>query len=76
MKGRIYSFTNEDGNTVKFTVKELISIDKTDYVLMSPINDSSKTDVYKFSTVNGGEALELIDNENELNLIRESSRVI
>lgn len=76
MKGRVYSFRNENGELVKFTVKELINVDNTDYVLMSPIDDSSKTDVYKFSTINGGEALELIDNEKELNHIRESSKVI
>ena len=76
MKNKVYSFRNEDGELVKFTVKEMVNVINNDYVLMSPENDSSKIDVYKFSTINGSEALELIENETELSSIREVSKVI
>ena len=76
MKNKVYSFRNEDGELVKFTVKEMVNVNNNDYVLMSPENDSSKIDVYKFSTINGSEALELIENEAELSSIKEVSKVI
>lgn len=76
MKNKVYSFRNEDGELVKFTVKEMVNVNNNDYVLMSPENDSSKIDVYKFSTINGSEALELIENEDELSSIKEVSKVI
>lgn len=76
MKGKVYSFRNEDGELVKFTVKELLTVNNNDYVLMSPENDTSKIDVYKFSVINGTEALELIEGENELSSIKEASKII
>lgn len=76
MKGRVYSFRNENNELVKFTVKDLINIDNVDYVLMCPEDDPSIIDVYKFSTVNGNEALELIEDENILKSIRETSKVM
>ncbi|MEG0641543.1 MAG: DUF1292 domain-containing protein [Clostridium sp.] len=76
MKAKIYSFRNEDGELVKFTAKEFLSVNGSDYVLMSPQDDTSKVDVYKFSVINGTEALELIEGDAELNPIREASKVI
>ncbi len=76
MRNKVYSFRNEDGELVKFTVKEMLNVNNNDYVLMSPENDPSEIDVYKFSTINGTEALELIENESELSSIKEASKVI
>ncbi|KMT20969.1 DUF1292 domain-containing protein [Clostridium cylindrosporum] len=76
MKGKVYSFRNEHGELVKFTAKEFLTLNGSDYVLMSPEDNTSEIDVYKFSIVNGGEALELIDNEDELTKIKEVSKVI
>lgn len=76
MKGKVYSFRNEEGELVKFTVKEFLTVNSNDYVLMSPEEDTSEVDVYKFSIVNGNEALELIEGEDELSAIKEASNII
>lgn len=76
MKGKVYSFRNEEGELVKFTVKEFLSVNSSDYVLMSPEDNTSEIDVYKFSIINGSEALELIDDEGQLAPIKAASKIL
>lgn len=72
MPSKTYSFRNEDGELVKFTVKEYLTINKNDYVLMCPENDPSDIEVYKF----GKDMLELVENDQELQTVKSTSKVI
>ncbi|WP_125153003.1 DUF1292 domain-containing protein [Clostridium rectalis] len=76
MQGKVYSFRNENGELVKFTVKEYLELNKNEYILMSPENDKSHIDVYKFNYSHGNEALELVEDEQELSKIKSLSKVI
>ncbi|WP_027632149.1 DUF1292 domain-containing protein [Clostridium hydrogeniformans] len=72
MKNKIYSFRDENGNLVNYTVKEHLLINKNDYVLMCPENDASHIEAYKFTN----DSLELIENEKELSMIKSISKVM
>ncbi|MBE6064915.1 DUF1292 domain-containing protein [Clostridium cochlearium] len=76
MASRTYSFRDEQGNLVKYVVKEYLSLNENEYILMSPEVDTSQVEVYKFSFINGDEALELVENNEELNQIKSASKVI
>jgi len=76
MNKKVYSFRNEDGDLVKFTVQEYLSLNHKDYVLMSPEEDKSLVQVYKFNFQNGNESLELVENDNELSQIKSVSKVM
>lgn len=43
---------------------------------MSPQVDTSQIEVYKFNFINGNEALELVENDEELNKIKSLSKII
>ncbi len=73
---KVYSFMNEKGDLVNYTVKEYLSLNNTDYVLMSPENNASLIEVYKFTFENGNEALDLVNNEKELTAVKSASKVI
>ena len=76
MASRTYSFRDEQGNLVKYVVKEYLSLNENEYILMSPEVDTSQVEVYKFSFINGDEALELVEDNEELNQIKSASKVI
>lgn len=76
MSAKTYSFRDEDGNLVTYTVKEMLAIDKQEYVVMAPETDRSSLEVYKFSMQNGNECLELVDNQQELSKIKSVSKVM
>ncbi|MBU5270264.1 DUF1292 domain-containing protein [Clostridium cochlearium] len=76
MASRTYSFRDEQGNLVKYVVKEYLFLNENEYILMSPEVDTSQVEVYKFSFINGDEALELVENNEELNQIKSASKVI
>ncbi|GAA0725648.1 hypothetical protein GCM10008905_21320 [Clostridium malenominatum] len=76
MSAKTYSFRDEDGNLVNYTVKEMLAIDKKEYILMAPETDRSSVEVYKFSMQDGNECLELVDNEQELSKIKSASKII
>ncbi|MBU5483413.1 DUF1292 domain-containing protein [Clostridium sp. MSJ-11] len=76
MSVKSYSFRDEDGNLVKYNVKEFLSVNKKDYVVMSPENNISNLEVYKFSMQDGNECLELVDNEQELSQVKSVSKLI
>lgn len=72
MKGKVYSFRDEDGNLVNYTVKEHLLINKSDYVIMCPENDTSHMEVYKFTD----DALELVENQTELSSVKSASHIM
>ncbi|AVP55467.1 hypothetical protein K144313037_16150 [Clostridium tetani] len=76
MPSRTYSFRDEQGNLVKYVVKEYLSLNENEYILMSPQVDTSQIEVYKFNFINGNEALELVENDEELNKIKSLSKII
>lgn len=76
MASRTYSFRDEQGNLVKYVVKEYLSLNKNEYILMSPEVDTSQVEVYKFNFINGNEALELVENNEVLDKIKSLSKII
>lgn len=76
MPSRTYSFRDEQGNLVKYVVKEYLSLNKNEYILMSPEVDTSQVEVYKFDFINGNEALELVENNEILDKIKSLSKII
>lgn len=76
MSAKIYSFRDEEGHLVKYTVKERLLIDQKDYVIMSPEDNSSSMEVYRFNFENGNESLELVENQTELSKIKSISKVM
>ena len=73
---KIYSFKDENGDVVKYTVKEHLLVNQTDYVVMSPENNVSGLEVYKFTMEDGNESLELVESENELSMIKAQSKIM
>ena len=71
-----YSFRDENGNLVKYTVKEHLLINRNDYVIMSPENNTSDLEVYKFTMDADGESLELVENDKELSMIKSQSKIM
>jgi len=60
MAEKVYSFTDEDGNVVRYKVKEQLSL------------NNAHMEVYKFTE----EALELVENPKELTMIKSASHVM
>lgn len=71
-----YSFRDENGTLVKYTVKEHLLINRNDYVIMSPENNTSDLEVYKFTMDADGESLELVENDKELSMIKSQSKIM
>lgn len=69
MAGKVYSFKDENGCIVKYTVKEHLAIGKNEYVIMVPENDTSHMEAYRFSN----EALELVEDSDELSKVKNAS---
>ncbi|WP_315118364.1 DUF1292 domain-containing protein [uncultured Clostridium sp.] len=76
MSAKSYSFKDENGNSVKYNVKEFLSVDKKEYVVMSPEDNAANLEVYKFSMQDGNECLELVENEQELSQVKSASKLI
>lgn len=76
MPSKTYSFRDEQGNLVKYVVKEYLSLNDDEYILMSPQVDTSQVEVYKFNFINGNEALELVENNDELTKVKSLSKII
>lgn len=72
MEGKVYSFRDDDGNLVNYTVKEHVLVNKQDYVVMCPQNDSSHMEVYKFTD----DSLELVESQNELSKVKSASHIM
>ncbi|MEW8954917.1 DUF1292 domain-containing protein [Clostridium sp.] len=72
MQNKFYSFRDEDGNLVNYTVKEHLLMNKNEYVLMCPENDTSHIEVYRFAD----DSLELVDDDKELSMIKSISKVM
>lgn len=73
---KTYSFRDENGELIKYTVKEHLLINQKDYVIMSPESNTSDLEVYKFTMDSDGESLELVENDKELSMIKSQSRVM
>ncbi|MBU5593300.1 DUF1292 domain-containing protein [Clostridium sp. MSJ-4] len=76
MKEKTYAFKNENGDLINYNVKEYLSINQNDYVVMCPENNTSQIEVYKFHLENGNEYLDIVDNKAELDKVKASSKVI
>lgn len=72
----IMSFRDEKGNKVDYEILDQVLVNKTEYVLMSPVEDSSQVEVYKINfDKNWNESLEVIENEKELSMVKQVTKI-
>lgn len=72
----IMSFRDEQGNKVDYEILDQVLVNKTEYVLMSPVEDFSQVEVYKINfDKNWNESLEVIENEKELSMVKQVTKI-
>ncbi|CDM68689.1 hypothetical protein CM240_1531 [Clostridium bornimense] len=76
MKDKIYSFRNENGDLLSYIVKEQLSVNSNDYIIMTPEKNKSKIEVYKYNYDEDNEALELVDDEKTIKMLKTISKVM
>lgn len=70
------TFTDDQGNKVDYAILEQQLINKTEYVTMAPVNNKSDVEVFKIKFDDKwNETLIQVDSENELNMVRQVSKV-
>ena len=68
MKDKIYSFRNENGDLLSYIVKEQLSVNSNDYIIMTPEKNKSKIEIYKYNYDENNEGLELVDDEKTIKM--------
>lgn len=76
MKDKVYSFRNENGDLLSYIVKEQLSVNSNDYILMTPEKNKSKIEVYKYNYDENNEALELVEDEKTIKMLKTISKVM
>lgn len=76
MKDKVYSFRNENGDLLSYIVKEQLSVNSNDYIIMTPEKNKSKIEVYKYNYDENNEALELVDDEKTIKMLKTVSKVM
>ena len=76
MKDKVYSFRNEIGDLLSYIVKEQLSVNSNDYIIMTPEKNKSKIEVYKYNYDENNEALELVDDEKTIKMLKTVSKVM
>lgn len=70
------TFTDDQGNKVEYAILEQQLINKTEYVTMAPVSNKSDVEVFKIKFDDKwNETLIQVDSENELNMVRQVSKV-
>ena len=64
---QIMSFRDEDGNKVDFEAVARIFLEKQEYLLLAPVEDSDSDDMFAFrvDTVDGKEEYNLVEDDKE-----------
>lgn len=76
MKDKIYSFRNENGDLLSYIVKEQLSVNSNDYIIMTPEKNKSKIEIYKYNYDENNEGLELVDDEKTIKMLKTISKVM
>ncbi|MBU5314666.1 DUF1292 domain-containing protein [Clostridium bornimense] len=76
MSNKVYSFRNENGDLLSYIVKEQLSVNSNDYIIMTPEKNKSKIEVYKYNYDENNEALELVDDEKTIKMLKTVSKVM
>lgn len=69
---QIMSFKDEDGNKVDFEAIARIFVEKTEYLLLAPIDNTESEDVFAFriDNVNGKEEYNLVEDDTEFQNVK------
>lgn len=69
---QIMSFRDESGNKVDFEAIARIFLDKTEYLLLAPVDDEDSEDVFAFriDKVDGKEEYNLVEDDEEFQKIK------
>ena len=76
MKDKIYSFRNENGDLLSYIVKEQLSVNSNDYIIMTPEKNKSKIEIYKYNYDENNEGLALVDDEKTIKMLKTISKVM
>lgn len=75
-ESKIMSFTDDNGAKVDYQILEQLLINSEEYVLMSPVKDTSHVEVYKLIfDKQWNESLEAVESEHVINMVRQVSHV-
>lgn len=69
---KVFSFRDENGNLVRYKVKEHIKVENNEYVVMCPEDNSANYEVFRFES----EDLELVEDSEELAKIKAISKLL
>lgn len=69
---KVFSFRDENGNVVKYKVKEHVEVGKNEYVIMCPENNCANYEVFRFAE----DELDLVEDSEELSRIKAVSKVL
>ncbi len=74
MSDNIMTFTDENGEKIKYEVLEHKLINKTEYIAMAPVNQKESIEIYKVQfDKDWNESLIHVDGEKELAMVRQIS---
>lgn len=76
MKDKVYSFRNENGDLLSYIVKEQLSVNSNDYIIMTPEKNKSKIEIYKYNYDEDNEGLELVNDEKTIKMLKTISKVM
>ena len=76
MKDKVYSFRNENGDLLSYIVKEQLSVNSNDYIIMTPEKNKSKIEIYKYNYDEDKEGLELVNDEKTIKMLKTISKVM
>ena len=72
MKDKVYSFRNENGDLLSYIVKEQLSVNSNDYIIMTPEKNKSKIEIYKYNYDEDNEGLELVNDEKTIKMLKDN----
>ena len=74
MSDNIMTFTDENGEKIKYAVLEHKLINKTEYIAMAPVDQKENIEIYKVQfDKDWNESLEHVEGEKELAMVRQVS---
>lgn len=69
----VVAFKDENGKRIEYSVLDQVLVNKSEYVLMSPLTDKENISVYKISFKSGQEELDIIENKSEIAMVKTAS---
>lgn len=69
---KVFSFRDENGNLVRYKVKEHVEVGNKEYVVMCPEDNDINYEVFRFES----EDLEFVEDSEELAKVKAASKIL